>query len=96
MTAGNGGGARGGLPGPACACGCERDRARRLARARQQLAERGCLLPGWDALSGYEQDMAILEARNWLRAAITAGLAAPCPVHGDAGPGGGLVPGGTR
>jgi len=41
----------------------------RPARERQGLAQRGCLL----------REMASLEARNWLRAAVLAGLAEPEP-----------------
>jgi hypothetical protein len=60
---------------------CERDRSLRLARARQELAERGAGLPGWAALRDAERESAALEARNWLRAGEAAGLIAPCPVH---------------
>jgi hypothetical protein len=62
---------------------CERDRSVRLARARQALAERGCFLPGWDALSRHDQEIAAIEARNWLRAGIAEGLIPPCPLHDD-------------
>jgi len=57
----------------------ERDRSVRLARERQGLAQRGCLLPGWDELTEAEREMTSLEARNWLRAAVLAGLAEPEP-----------------
>jgi hypothetical protein len=57
----------------------ERDRSVRLARERQGLAQRGCLLPGWDELTEAEREMASLEARNWLRAAVLAGLTEPEP-----------------
>jgi hypothetical protein len=75
------------LPGSAVvvtyASGYERDRSVRLARARQEIAERGCLLPGWAELSAAERGMAALEARNWLWAGIAAGLIPAYPVHGD-------------
>ena len=60
---------------------CERDRALRLARARQDLAVRGAGLPGWQDLTGADQEDAALEARSWLRAGEASGLITPCPVH---------------
>jgi hypothetical protein len=62
---------------------CERDRSVRLAKARQALAERRCFLPGWDALREDEQEIAAVEARNWLRAGIAEGLIPRCPLHED-------------
>jgi hypothetical protein len=64
---------------------CERDRSSRLAEARQQLAHEGALLPAWAELSEAEREDAAIEARNWLRAAIRAGIAPPCPLHQDEG-----------
>ncbi|SEG95016.1 hypothetical protein SAMN04489712_1592 [Thermomonospora echinospora] len=46
-----------------------------LARARQQLAHRGMLHPAWEELTEEERTMALPEARNWLEAAVAAGLA---------------------
>jgi hypothetical protein len=53
----------------------ERDRSLWLAEARQELAHRGCFLPPWPALTDAERELAAVEARNWLRAAATAGMA---------------------
>lgn len=50
-----------------------------LAQARQQLAHNnafGLPCPAWDGLTRQEQDLSLAEARNWLRAALDAGLAA--------------------
>ena len=52
----------------------ERDRSVSLAQARQQIAERTGYIPPWDELAEGDQELAILEARNWLRAAILCGL----------------------
>jgi hypothetical protein len=52
----------------------ERDRSLWLAEARQELAHRGCFLPPWSALTDAERQLAAVGARNWLRAAATAGL----------------------
>jgi Zn finger protein HypA/HybF involved in hydrogenase expression len=58
----------------------ERDRALRLAQARQQLAceDLAIAAPGggrpWNALNDYNRETAALEARDWLRAAGHAGL----------------------
>ncbi len=60
---------------------CVRDRSLRLAQARQALAARGAGLPGWQDLTGAEQEDGALEARNWLRAGEASGLITPCPVH---------------
>jgi hypothetical protein len=62
---------------------CERDRALRFAEARQALAERGCFLPGWSALSEHDREIATVEARNWLRAGSACGLIPACPLHDD-------------
>jgi hypothetical protein len=59
----------------------ERDRSLRLAQARQRIAERTGYIPGWDQLGTEDQETAILEARNWLRAAVECGLIA----EGEAG-----------
>jgi hypothetical protein len=55
----------------------ERDQARRLAEARQQLAHEGCHLPTWGELTDHERELAMLDARNYLRAARRCGLIAP-------------------
>jgi hypothetical protein len=52
----------------------ERERSVRLAQARQRIAKRTGYIPGWDALGTEDQETAILEARNWLRAAVECGL----------------------
>jgi hypothetical protein len=52
----------------------ELEQSVRLARARQRIAERTGYIPGWDALGTEDQETAILEARNWLRAAVECGL----------------------
>jgi hypothetical protein len=52
----------------------ERDRSLRLAEARQMVAHEGALLPTWTALNDYDRERSALEARNWLRAAVRAGL----------------------
>jgi len=87
--AGNSGEIRVPMPGTGIiityASQCERDRSERFARARQQLAERAGAAPGWDALTSTEHEDATLEARNWLRAGVAAGLITPCPVHAGAG-----------
>jgi len=61
---------------------CERDRSLQLAEARQEIAERTGYIPPWAELGDGDREMAALEARNWLRAAVRCGIAAPCPVHG--------------
>jgi hypothetical protein len=53
----------------------ERDRSRRLAEARQEIAhESASFLPPWEELTEAERERSALEARNWLRAAVCAGL----------------------
>jgi len=50
-----------------------------LAQARQQLAHNntfGLPCPSWDGLTRQEQDLSLAEARNWLHAALDAGLVA--------------------
>lgn len=50
-----------------------------LALARQQLAHNntfGLPCPAWDGLTRREQDLSLAEARNWLHAALDAGLVA--------------------
>jgi hypothetical protein len=56
---------------------CERDRSLRLAEARQGIAERTGYIPPWAELAEGDREMATLEARNWLRAALRCGIAAP-------------------
>lgn len=58
---------------------CEYQRSLRLAQARQHLPAFG-MVP-WDDLTVEEQENAALVARNWLRAAIDAGLMEDCPIH---------------
>ena len=74
------------LPGSAVivtyASQCERDRSLRLAEARQEIAERTGYIPPWEDLADGDREMAVLEARNWLRAAVRCGIADPCPAHG--------------
>jgi hypothetical protein len=55
----------------------ERDRSLRLAEARQQLAHEGSFLPTWQELTDDERATSEVAARNWLRAAVRAGLLAP-------------------
>lgn len=55
----------------------ERDRALRLAEARQQIAHEGNGNPTWQELTDDERGTTELAARNWLRAAERAGLLAP-------------------
>ena len=52
----------------------ERDQSVRLAQARQRIAECTGYIPGWAELGEEDQETAILEARNWLRAAVECGL----------------------
>lgn len=52
----------------------ERDQSARLARARQHQADATGYIPSWEELSDDDRETAILEARNWLRAAAAAGL----------------------
>jgi hypothetical protein len=52
----------------------ERDRSVRLAEARQEIAERTGYIPAWGELAEGDRELAIMEARNWLRAAILCGL----------------------
>lgn len=50
-----------------------------LAQARQQIAHNnafGLPCPAWDGLTRQEQDLSLAEARNWLHAALDAGLVA--------------------
>jgi hypothetical protein len=67
------------LPGSgvtvAYASQCERDRSLLLAEARQDIAHEGVLVPRWGQLTDYDREMAALEARNWLRAAVRCGIA---------------------
>ena len=56
------------------ASGSERNRSARLAEARQNIAREGTGCPPWLELTSREQEVSILEARNWLRAAVRAGL----------------------
>lgn len=51
----------------------ERDRSLLLAKARREVA--GVTCPAWTELSEGDREVAALEARNWLRAALGAGLA---------------------
>jgi hypothetical protein len=60
---------------------CERDRSLQLAKARQEIAGWAGYIPPWAELAGGDREMAALEARNWLRAAVRCGIAAPCPEH---------------
>jgi hypothetical protein len=54
----------------------ERDQALCLAEARQALAHAGVgYVPPWAELTEDEREKAALEARSWLRAAISAGIA---------------------
>lgn len=53
-----------------------------LAKARQQMAHSNpfnVVCPPWDGLTGQEQQLSLLDARNYLRAAINAGLTAAAP-----------------
>ena len=54
--------------------GSERNRSLRLAEARQVIAEQTGYSPAWAELCEREREMAALEARNWLRAAVRAKL----------------------
>ncbi|MFG2408784.1 hypothetical protein ACGFR8_31460 [Streptomyces brevispora] len=45
-----------------------------LARSRQQLSHEGVFNPTWDELTDEEREGALPEARNYLKAAIRAGL----------------------
>jgi hypothetical protein len=63
----------------AYACQDERDRSLVIARERQEMAREGTGARGWDELDGAGQEDAALEGRNWLRAAVRAGIALPCP-----------------
>jgi hypothetical protein len=58
---------------------CEYQRSLRLAQARQHLPAFG-MVP-WTDLTVEEQEEAVLVARNWLRAAIAAGLMEDCTIH---------------
>lgn len=54
-----------------------------LAKARQQMAHNNpfnVVCPPWDGLTGQEQQLSLLDARNYLRAAIDAGLTVAAPV----------------
>lgn len=57
----------------------EHDQSRRLAEARQQLAHEGShyFPPAWRELTDHERGLAMLDARNYLRAARRCGLIAP-------------------
>ena len=48
-----------------------------LAQARQQLAHEGMLHPTWGGLTPDEQEGSLPDARNYLEAAIRAGLVGP-------------------
>ena len=52
----------------------ERGRSLRLAEARQEIAEQTGYIPAWAELNERDRERAVLEARNWLRAAVSAGL----------------------
>lgn len=52
----------------------ERDQSLLLAQSRQRIAERTGYIPSWDELGEDDQETAVLEARNWLRAAVECGL----------------------
>lgn len=52
----------------------ERDQSLLLAQSRQRIAERTGYIPPWDELGEDDQETAVLEARNWLRAAVECGL----------------------
>ena len=54
--------------------GSERNRSLRLAEARQVIAEQTGYIPAWAELNERDRERAVLEARNWLRAAVSAGL----------------------
>ncbi len=49
-------------------------RVRALAKARQQISHEGVHNPTWDELTPAEQEGALPDARNYLHAAIRAGL----------------------
>ena len=57
----------------------ERDRSLRLAEARQEIASGPVYTPPWAELADGDREMAALEARNWLRAAVRRGITAPGP-----------------
>lgn len=48
-----------------------------LARWRQQLSHEGVFNPTWKALTDEEREQSLPEARNYLKAAIRAGLIPP-------------------
>ncbi|RSN38615.1 hypothetical protein DMC64_41860 [Amycolatopsis sp. WAC 04197] len=50
-----------------------------LAQARQQLAHDCAYLPTWDELTPQEQQDSLAPARNYLEAAINAGLIPTAP-----------------
>jgi len=54
-------------------------RVAHLAAERQQMAHEGLYLPTWDELTPTEQEGSLLEARNYLQAAIRAGLVPATP-----------------
>jgi hypothetical protein len=54
----------------------ERDQSLLLAQSRQRIAERAGYIPSWDELGEDDRETAVLEARNWLRAATECGLIA--------------------
>ena len=64
---------------------CERDRSLRLAEARQQIAHQNAFLPAWAELTEAEREDSAVAACWWLRAAIRASIAPPCPLHEDEG-----------
>jgi hypothetical protein len=58
-----------------------------LAKARQQMAYENpfnVVCPPWEGLSSDEQQLSLLDARNYLRAALNAGLCAPAVSAGVA------------
>lgn len=50
-----------------------------LARARQLVAHRGLLHPVWEELTDKERELGLLDARNYLQAAVEAGLLPSSP-----------------
>lgn len=61
-------------PGPGWTSPAEHGLSLRLARERQQLSHEGVYNPTWLELTIAEQDSAALDARNYLRSALRAGL----------------------
>lgn len=50
-----------------------------LARGRAQVAHEGAFLPTWDEVPADDQELALLDARNYLHATIKAGLVPATP-----------------